>query len=418
VGKKRSTGNGLPPSNPRALLVATTAPDGTTRTQTGSTNWTLRLCKTLHCQHDITLVSPPPFVDPWLLDSGIPLFPHELGSSGWRLLRLFNNLSSGIYPSIWTLYSPRTSSFLKSLPKGEFDVCWLLDDYAGIYLKDIPCHLPAIFVRHYLFSMQEDFLGGSATFSGFLRSIYHKRTALAFDRWTTRRASIVTSGTIESSDFLRNQHPGNRIEYLPTKPSSIPVSTDSCNLSVPSGPGGRLIALYLADMSFVRNGDGARWFLQEVLPLIPTEVREQYHFRFVGRKPEPLLDTGCLPPGSSVEFTGFVEDLKATLHSAQAAFIPIFGGNGIRLKTLSMLGSGLPTVSTKDALEGLDLVDGRHVLVANSPETFAKSFDRLLSVGTRLDLHRNALAYMGMFMDEEEDAGHLLGLSKEAMGEV
>ena len=53
------------------------------------------------------------------------------------------------------------------LQEKEFDVCWLLDDYAGIYLRDIPLHLPTVFTRHYLFSMQNNFVRGTGLRSWF-----------------------------------------------------------------------------------------------------------------------------------------------------------------------------------------------------------------------------------------------------------
>ena len=320
----------------------------------------------------------------------------------------------GVYPSIWTLYSPRTAAYLQGLKAGEFDICWLLDDYAGIYLRDIPSHLPTVFVRHYLFSMQEDFIGGNNGWAGKLKAAYHRRTAWAFDKWTTHRARVVTLGTQESARFLAGQCPGNQIEYLPTKPASKPSPTYPENVAQPSGSDGRLVATYLADMSFIRNAEGARWFLAEVLPLIPEHVRRKYHFQFIGRKPDPLMPLEKLPDGSSVEFTGFVDDLTAALHSTQVAFIPIFGGNGIRLKTLSLLGTGLPTVSTTDALEGLDANDGVQALVADTSESFASAFGKLLEVQIRLDLHNGALHYMREFLGEEEDAGHLLNLGRQA----
>ena len=402
----------------RALAIATTAPDGASANQTGSTNWTLRLCKTLNCQHDVTLITPPPIEEPWIHSSGITLLCHDVDKGGSRLSRLFKSFFYGIYPSIWTLYSSQTSLFLRELTEGSFDVCWLLDDYAGIYLRDLPTFLPAIFVRHYLLSMQETFHKGNPELIGYAKSFYHKRTALAFDKWTTLRAAVVTLGTQESAAFLKREFPSSSIEYLPTKPSTLPQPSPPEKIEHPLRQDKRLVALYLADMSFIRNAEGAQWFIEKTLPRIPVEVRQQYHFQFVGRRPEPLPDIHNLPEGTSVEFTGFVDDLTETLHSAQVAFIPVFGGNGIRLKTLTLLGTGLPTISTKDALEGLEIVDGQDVFIANTPEGFADSFQKMLRPRVRLSMHKNSLRYMKKFLGEEEDAQLLFSLSKAALGKT
>ena len=396
----------------KALLLATTAPDGTSHRQTGSTNWTLRLCKTLHNNHTISLVTPPPLSDPWLRNSGIEIIEHPTPQTGNRLGRILSSCRYGVYPSVWSLHSPETSQHLRNLTANAFDVCWLLDDYAGIYLRDIPQHLPTVFVRHYLFSMQDSFHQPGAGLKARIRGHFHRYTARAFDQWTTRRADIVTFGTQESCNFLRNTCPDNRVEHLPTKPCKLPQPTEASSLDVPRGPDERLLAVFLADMRFVRNADGARWFLEQVLPAMPEALRRQYHFQFIGRKPEPAPELDRLPGGSSVEMTGFVDDLTASLHRAQLAFIPVFGGNGVRLKTLTLLGTGLPTVSTPDALEGLTLDSGETVLEATTAETFVQAFERLRDPGVRRTLSGNCLRAMKLFLGEEQDAERALELSR------
>ena len=356
----------------------------------------------------MTLVTPPPIHEPWILNSSVTVLGLEVTNSKGRFVRFLKCLALGVYPSVWTLYSKLTSAFLQNIRAGEYDICWLLDDYAGIYLRDIPHHLPTIFVRHYLFSMQEDFTGGNHSTIGRMKAAFHKRTAKSFDKWTTQRANMVTLGTKESARFLQNRFPLNRIEYLPTKPAYQPRPLNTGRLVSPSEPEGRFVALFLADMSFIRNADGASWFLAEVLPLIKIDVRRQFHFKFIGRKPNPMPDMQMLPSGSSVEFSGFVPNLELALHSAQVAFIPIFGGNGIRVKTLTLLSTGLPTISTLDALEGLDVHDGQEVLIANDPNSFAQAFGKLLDPSLRIHLHNHALAYMDDFLGEEEDAELLI----------
>jgi len=150
---------------------------------------------------------------------------------------------------------------------------------------------------------------------------------------------------------------------------------------------------------------------------MPESLRRKYHFRFIGRKPEPMPDVAGLPCGSSVEFSGFVDNLTVSLHEAQVAFIPVFGGNGIRIKTVTLLGTGLPTVSTQDALEGLSLQDQEDVAVVVTPNDFIHAFERLLVPSTRVQFHKNSLRAMDNFLNEANDAEDLLQLSKSIVGE-
>ena len=396
----------------KALVISACAPDATTEHQTGTTNWVLRLTQLIARQHKTTLLTTPPVRDPWFEKSGVTVVEHEPEPVRNKLVRMGLSLAYGIYPSMWLLHSSQTSAYLRSVQPGQFDVCWILEDYGGMYLKDLPRHLPAAFHRSYILSMQRSFWNAGEGLKARLAGQYRKHTARAFDRWTTARASLVSTGTPESCEFLKQNYRHNTIECLPVKPCHRPRPTTEDNLSTPRGPDGRLLAAYLADMSFVRNADGARWFLQEVLPAMPKPLRKQYHFKFIGRKPDPVPDLGRLPTGSSVEFAGFVDDLTASLHQAQVAFIPVFGGNGVRLKTLTLLGTGLPTVSTLDALEGLDLKNGEQVLEATSPGDFVRALEKLLDADQRQSLSRSTLRAMDQFLGEEEDAAHVLELSR------
>ena len=396
----------------KALLLAASAPDATTASQTGTTNWILRLTQVLHRLHEVTLITTPPVNEPWFKEVGLPVIEHEPAPIQNGAIRIAKSLINGIYPSIWLLHSPKTSAYLRNLQPGKFDVCWILEDYGGIYLRDVPRHLPVAFHRSYIFSMQDSFCKPGGNLKNKLRGWYRKRTASHFDRWTTARANLVSTGTSESCKFIERNYRHNHVECMPVKPCHKPEPTTPDNLDSPKGPDGRLLAVYLADMRFIRNAVGARWFLEEVLPTMSEDLRKRYHFKFIGRKPDPCPAVNNLPKGSSVGFAGFVDNLTSALHMAQVAFIPVFGGNGVRLKTLTLLGTGLPTVSTPDALEGLDASHGRTVLKATSPNEFTNAFEQLLDSDLRKQLSQNSLQCTEKFLEEKGDAEQALAISK------
>ena len=51
---------------------------------------------------------------------------------------------------------------------------------------------------------------------------------------------------------------------------------------------------------------------------------------------------------------------------------PIKGSGGTRLKVLEAMATGLPVVSTKVGVAGLNLTDGLNVLLADTPEEMAE----------------------------------------------
>jgi glycosyltransferase involved in cell wall biosynthesis len=87
-------------------------------------------------------------------------------------------------------------------------------------------------------------------------------------------------------------------------------------------------------------------------------------------------------PGN-VRFLGRVETTAAPLSAARVALAPVRHGSGTRLKLLEYFAAGLPVVSTAKAAEGLDIEDGTHLRLAESPAAL---------IAAVRDLHADAQA--------------------------
>lgn len=75
---------------------------------------------------------------------------------------------------------------------------------------------------------------------------------------------------------------------------------------------------------------------------------------------------------------GFVEDVRPYFQKATIFVCPIMDGGGTRLKILDALAMGMPIVSTTFAASGLDLRDGDHLLLADTPEAMIEQIRRVL----------------------------------------
>lgn len=123
------------------------------------------------------------------------------------------------------------------------------------------------------------------------------------------------------------------------------------------------------------NSDGARYFVQDVLPRVRASVPDST-VRFIGRHDGHL---GDLSEAAGVETTGEVDDVPTELQRARVAIVPLRAGSGTRLKILEAFACRVPVVSTSIGCEGLDVTPGRHLLVADSAERFAHECVRLLT---------------------------------------
>jgi glycosyltransferase involved in cell wall biosynthesis len=206
-----------------------------------------------------------------------------------------------------------------------------------------------------------------------------------------RRACARTAMTIAVSaddrDRLASEAPGTTVVDVPTgvdigyfQPGAEP---EVANRLVFSG-----------SMDWYPNEDAILHFIGEVLPLVRRE-RPDVSLVVVGRRPSDRLRAVAERAGVTV--TGTVADVRPHLAEASLYVVPLRVGGGTRLKIFEALAMGKAVLSTTVGAEGLDVVDGRHLVLADGPEAFANAIAGLLGDSTR----RRRLAAEGRRLVED-----------------
>ena len=134
--------------------------------------------------------------------------------------------------------------------------------------------------------------------------------------------------------------------------------------------------LHIGTMFWPPNIDGVLWFLHEIFPLIQVK-RPKITFDVVGAKPPPEI-MAYNSKGSGVNVAGYVDDPTPYYKAAGVMVVPLRAGGGMRVKILNALAQGLPIVSTTLGCEGIAVEPGRHLLIADTPESFAQATILLL----------------------------------------
>ena len=159
-------------------------------------------------------------------------------------------------------------------------------------------------------------------------------------------------------------------EYF--NPSNVPV--DGC--------------VFVGGTSWYPNLDALEWFVADVLPRL--RVRGMHaQVTWVGRaSPEEIERYNRIP---GFRLTGYVPDIRPYVHSAACFIAPIRVGGGTRLKLLDAWAMGKAVVSTSSGAEGLNYVDGKNILIADSAESFAdRVMVALTDAGRRRSLEAEA----------------------------
>lgn len=129
-------------------------------------------------------------------------------------------------------------------------------------------------------------------------------------------------------------------------------------------------------MDYAPNITAAVTLATDVLPRVRARVPAA-RVAIVGRRPHPHVR--ALAELDGVEVTGEVPDVVPWLRRASVFVCPMSSGSGIKNKVLEAMSSGRPCVVTSRAAQGIDVVSGREVMVADGPAEIAVKVADLLA---------------------------------------
>ena len=128
--------------------------------------------------------------------------------------------------------------------------------------------------------------------------------------------------------------------------------------------------LFVGTLNYAANIEAVHYFIRDIFPLIRHEIPDA-QFHIVGsRAVESLKQLGKEP---GVTFHGRVEDIRPYAWRAAVSVIPLLSGGGTRSKILEGAAQGKAMVSTAIGAEGLNMRHGKELIIADTPEDFAKA---------------------------------------------
>ena len=162
--------------------------------------------------------------------------------------------------------------------------------------------------------------------------------------------------------------PSDRVKVIPNG-----IDTDFFSLQQQSPIDPTLI--FSGNMSYSPNIHSVKWFVELCLPIIQQTIP---NVSLIIAGANPTTEVRGLEKKKGVTVTGFVESMPETLKKAKVAVAPMQSGSGMQNKILEAMASGLPVVTTTLGLGSLSAKPDKEILVADSPEDFAKATITLL----------------------------------------
>ncbi len=209
-------------------------------------------------------------------------------------------------------------------------------------------------------------------------NLQHKKL-LQYEPKTCEQFDCCVMMTAEDEQRLRAMSDRVRMAVIPAG-VDIPATTGQASEEPKN-------ILFLASLDWLPNVDGFFWFYDNVLPLVLRE-EPQIHVSIVGKGHSPRLQQLTHP---NIRFIGFVEEVAPYIQAAQICVVPLFAGGGMRIKILEMLAHRKCVVSTSVGCEGIEVKNGRELLIADEAAAFAFSIISVLrNHNLRVSLGNNA----------------------------
>lgn len=121
------------------------------------------------------------------------------------------------------------------------------------------------------------------------------------------------------------------------------------------------------------NVNGINWFVNQVWPLVKSEIRG-HGLNIIGSgMPEEISRL----KNFDIFIHGWVPDSKKFVRSSRISIAPLLVGAGVKGKVGEALSQGIPVIGTAIATEGMYFENNTHGLVANTPEEFAEAINLL-----------------------------------------
>jgi glycosyltransferase involved in cell wall biosynthesis len=287
-----------------------------------------------------------------------------------RLMALFSSLPYGVLRFNSEAIKQHLARLLSS---DSFDAILCEEPYL---LVNLPASLPAPLIvdnQNVEHMVLQRYLAHDANPGRRLYAQLEMRKLAAWERQAWSRAKLLLACSEHDKQLMRRLCPGLSVAVIP--------NTIDVDAYTPTAKDDGGTVLYTGGMDWYPNRDAVRFFVARVLPELRRSA-PNLKFVVAGRSaPDNFCAKFARFP--DVRFTGPISDMRAEIAKAAVCVVPLRIGSGTRLKILEAAAMAKPIVSTRIGAEGLDFVDGREIMLADVPETFAAAVAGLLRDASR-----------------------------------
>jgi glycosyltransferase involved in cell wall biosynthesis len=162
-------------------------------------------------------------------------------------------------------------------------------------------------------------------------------------------------------------------------PNTYPISNNKYEY-FGNGYPNREIFLFIGALDYEPNVSGLKWFIQTIFPHLKNR-NEKIRMLVVGRHPVEEIKRLCLGT-PDIELHADVSDVMPFYKRSGIVIVPILNGGGTRIKILEAAMAGRPVFSTPFGAYGLDVIDGKDLMLFKDTISFSEKYNKISEKAT------------------------------------
>lgn len=186
------------------------------------------------------------------------------------------------------------------------------------------------------------------------------------------KALVTIAVSAEDEAVLRREGVTRLVKIPP--PMTVPEQSQ-----VESADNKTCTALFLCMLHAMVNRESSFLFTDEIWPKVSEQVRASVQVVFAGGNPDEGARQRARECGIRMEAPLSDEQARKLYAEADIFLSPIKTGTGIKTKTLEAMANGKPIVGFRNSFRGVPVENGKHALIADSNEEFARLFEKLVT---------------------------------------
>jgi glycosyltransferase involved in cell wall biosynthesis len=134
--------------------------------------------------------------------------------------------------------------------------------------------------------------------------------------------------------------------------------------------------VFMGGLDYQHNLEAVRYFANNIADHIHIAGSSDIKLSVIGHCPDKIREE---LKDKRVEIIGYVEDPYRELQRYKIFLAPIISGSGIKTKILEAMSYGMPVITSVKGISGLNVINGEHCCIADSPEDYARLIGHLCS---------------------------------------